>query len=104
MLTFAAQDQWFPQLNALIARVNERFSAAFDRKSILDRPSRALNPVLGINCAGEVRIAEHEDYDKWSIEILVKFRSNEPLQLLTGQRQSGGVRTSFFSYLAGSNL
>lgn len=25
------QDQWLPQLNALINRVNERFSAAFDR-------------------------------------------------------------------------
>lgn len=50
-----------------------------------------LTLLLGIQCAGEVRLAEHEDYAKWSIEILVKFRSNEPLQLLTGQRQSGGV-------------
>jgi chromosome segregation ATPase len=58
--------------------VNSRFSAAFDR----------------IHCAGEVRIAENEeDYAKWCIEILVKFRSNEPLQLLTGQRQSGGERS-----------
>lgn len=58
--------------------MNKRFSAAFDR----------------IHCAGEVRIAENEDdYSKWCIEILVKFRSNEPLQLLTGQRQSGGERS-----------
>ena len=58
--------------------MNTRFSAAFDR----------------IHCAGEVRIAENEeDYAKWCIEILVKFRSNEPLQLLTGQRQSGGERS-----------
>lgn len=46
---------------------------------------------LGIGCAGEIRINEHEDYEKWAIDILVKFRDSEKLQLLTGQRQSGGV-------------
>lgn len=45
----------------------------------------------GIGCAGEIRISENEDYDKWAIDILVKFRDEEKLQLLTGQRQSGGV-------------
>ncbi len=50
-----------------------------------------LRCVLGIGCAGEIRISEHEDYEKWAIDILVKFRSTEKLQLLTGQRQSGGV-------------
>ena len=49
--------------------------------------------MLGIGCAGEIRISEHEDYDKWAIDILVKFRDSEKLQLLTGQRQSGGVST-----------
>jgi hypothetical protein len=51
----------------------------------------------GIGCAGEIRISEHEDYEKWAIDILVKFRDNEKLQLLTAHRQSGGVRclTSF---------
>ena len=29
--------------------------------------------------------------DKWAIDILVKFRDTEKLQLLTAQRQSGGV-------------
>lgn len=48
----------------------------------------------GIGCAGEIRISEHDDYDKWAIDILVKFRDSEKLQLLTGQRQSGGVRHS----------
>lgn len=46
---------------------------------------------IGIGCAGEIRIREHEDYEQWAIDILVKFRDAEPLQLLTGQRQSGGV-------------
>lgn len=50
-----------------------------------------LRCVLGIGCAGEIRVSEHEDYEKWAIDILVKFRSTEKLQLLTGQRQSGGV-------------
>lgn len=46
---------------------------------------------IGIGCAGEIHIRENEDYDKWAIDILVKFRDDEKLQLLTGQRQSGGV-------------
>lgn len=46
---------------------------------------------LGFGCAGEIRISEHEEYEKWAIDILVKFRDTEKLQLLTAQRQSGGV-------------
>ena len=46
----------------------------------------------GIDCAGEVRVAQHDDFDKWAIEIYVKFRDEERLQLLTSERQSGGVR------------
>ena len=45
-----------------------------------------------IGCVGEVQLGEDEDYEKWCINILVKFRSAERLQLLTGHRQSGGVR------------
>ncbi|KAI9318383.1 hypothetical protein BX666DRAFT_1876613 [Dichotomocladium elegans] len=48
--------------------------------------------VLEIGCAGEVCVSQSEDFDKWGIEIRVKFRDNEKLQLLTGQRQSGGER------------
>jgi hypothetical protein len=44
-----------------------------------------------MGCMGEVRVSEHDDYDKWGIDILVSFRDNEEMQLLTGQRQSGGV-------------
>jgi chromosome segregation ATPase len=39
-----------------------------------------------------VNISEHEDFEQWGIDILVKFRETEQLQLLTGQRQSGGER------------
>lgn len=54
-------------------------------------PARTDRLYSGIGCAGEVRISKHEDFDKWAIDILVKFREKEKLQLLTGQRQSGGV-------------
>ena len=58
----------------------------------------------GISCAGEIRISEHEDYEKWAIDILVKFRDNEKLQLLTAHRQSGGVRQFRFPHLPISGL
>ncbi|EGO27756.1 hypothetical protein SERLADRAFT_354935 [Serpula lacrymans var. lacrymans S7.9] len=72
-----ARDNWQPALERLVASIGKKFSAAFDR----------------IGCAGEIRINPHEDYDKWAIDILVKFRDREKLQLLTGQRQSGGERS-----------
>ncbi|KAJ3719185.1 hypothetical protein C8R42DRAFT_628654 [Lentinula raphanica] len=70
-------NQWKPALEKLVGSIGQKFSAAFDR----------------IGCAGEIRISENEDYDKWAIDILVKFRDEEKLQLLTGQRQSGGERS-----------
>ncbi|KAG2013002.1 chromosome structural maintenance protein smc5 [Coprinopsis cinerea AmutBmut pab1-1] len=73
----ATRDKWQPALEKLVASIGERFSAAFDR----------------IGCAGEIRIREEEDYDKWAIEIYVKFRDTEKLQLLTSHRQSGGERS-----------
>ena len=45
----------------------------------------------GIGCAGEVRLNEQQDFKEWGIDVLVKFRDHEKLQVLTGQRQSGGV-------------
>ncbi|KAJ7183001.1 hypothetical protein C8R43DRAFT_1145589 [Mycena crocata] len=72
-----ARDNWEPALQALVASVGKKFSAAFDR----------------IGCAGEIRVREEEAYENWAIDILVKFRDTEKLQLLTGQRQSGGERS-----------
>ncbi|KAJ7594061.1 P-loop containing nucleoside triphosphate hydrolase protein [Mycena floridula] len=72
-----ARDNWQPALEKLVKSIGTKFSAAFD----------------GIGCAGEIRISENEDYEKWAIDILVKFRDDEKLQLLTGQRQSGGERS-----------
>ncbi|KAI8647313.1 hypothetical protein BD408DRAFT_171311 [Parasitella parasitica] len=71
------KSQWAPLIKELVSRIDEKFSAAFQR----------------INCAGAIQLEESEDFDKWGINILVKFRDSEKLQLLTGQRQSGGERS-----------
>ncbi len=52
------RERWTTQLDVLITAVSRSFSDAFET----------------IGCCGEVRIAQHEDYDKWGIDILVKFR------------------------------
>lgn len=76
--------QWYTALTALVQNVSERFARAFQ----------------AVGNAGQVRIAENPDYDLWGIEILVKFRDNEQLQLLTAHRQSGGERSiSTITYL-----
>ena len=53
---------------------------------------RICRSYAGLGCAGEVRLTRDDDYEKWGIDILVKFRDTEQLKPLTGQRQSGGVR------------
>lgn len=68
---------WEPKLDDIVSRINSNFSEAFEY----------------IGCVGEVRIGKGDEFDKWRIEILVKFRDNENLQLLTAQRQSGGERS-----------
>ncbi|KAG0258653.1 Structural maintenance of chromosomes protein 5 [Actinomortierella ambigua] len=68
---------WYHSLTETIGKISEEFSKAFER----------------IGCAGEVKLSEVADYDKWGIDILVKFRDAEKLQKLTGQRQSGGERS-----------
>ena len=98
LLTVYLQDNWEPALEKLVQSIGQRFSRAFDRKFELSTIRRAIHPqsTSGIRCAGEVRVSQHEDYDKWAIDILVKFRDRENLQLLTGQRQSGGVSPFLF--------
>lgn len=46
----------------------------------------------GLDDRGEIRIREHEDYAQWAIEIMVSFRAEDKLHLLTSTHQSGGVR------------
>jgi len=49
--------------------------------------------MANIGCAGEVRIHKEEDYDKWGMQILVKFREKQPLAVLDSHHQSGGERS-----------
>lgn len=69
--------KWEPTLRHLISRVSRQFSDAFDRMGL----------------AGELRIGEDQDYEKWKLEIMVKFRNHEELAPLSAQHQSGGERT-----------
>ncbi|KAK4125010.1 SMC5-like protein [Parathielavia appendiculata] len=70
------KSQWEPRLDQLVSQINDAFSYNFEQ----------------INCAGEVEVHKDEDFEKWAIEIRVKFRENETLQRLDQHRQSGGER------------
>lgn len=50
--------QWEPRLDELVRRINDAFSYNFEQ----------------ISCAGEVGVHKDEDFDKWAIEIRVRFR------------------------------
>ncbi|KAH8827579.1 hypothetical protein DL96DRAFT_1599512 [Flagelloscypha sp. PMI_526] len=76
-----AKDNWQPALQTLIKNIGARFSKTFDSK----HPNH--------DAAGEIHLQEDEDFEKWAINIMVKFRGNERLQTLTAQRQSGGERS-----------
>jgi len=68
---------WLAPLRTLIESINSTFKGYFAQ----------------INCAGEVRLVENEDFDKYAIEILVKFRDNQQLTPLNAHTQSGGERS-----------
>ncbi|KAI9296882.1 P-loop containing nucleoside triphosphate hydrolase protein [Neoconidiobolus thromboides FSU 785] len=71
------RETWIPKIEELVAKISEKFSIAFEN----------------IGCSGEVALKKGEEYDKWGIDIMVKFRANEKLQALTGFRQSGGEKS-----------
>ena len=48
------QEAWLPALAEIISKITASFSRSF----------------CHIGCAGEVRLGEHDDYDKFSIQIL----------------------------------
>ncbi|TKY84500.1 hypothetical protein EX895_006401 [Sporisorium graminicola] len=69
--------KWEPTLRKVIGEVSKQFSKAFDDMGL----------------AGELRIVEDADFEKWKLEIMVKFRNAEELAPLSAQHQSGGERT-----------
>jgi chromosome segregation ATPase len=53
------REQWEPQLDALVRKISDDFAHNFQQ----------------IGCAGEVTVhKDEEDFDKWSIQISVRFR------------------------------
>lgn len=82
------RENWEPKLDALISKISDAFSDSFRR----------------IGCAGQVSLDKVEDepgpngepggsdFEKWAIQIHVKFREHESLSLLDSHRQSGGER------------
>jgi len=74
--TKEVKTKWEPALDKVVEKISTAFSESFEK----------------IGCAGEVKVNKTEDFDKWEIQILVKFRESEKLQILTNQRQSGGER------------
>ncbi|KAM0792881.1 hypothetical protein ACM66B_002643 [Microbotryomycetes sp. NB124-2] len=72
----STRDRWLPRLRSLVNKIGEKFKGAFDRLGVLS----------------DIQLDEVPEYSKWGIKILVSFRDNEPLQVLTAQRQSGGER------------
>jgi len=68
---------FIPKIRKVIEGLDKKFSEAFEK----------------IGCVGEIKLDENEEYKKWGLDIYVKFRDTEDLQLLTGTRQSGGERS-----------
>ena len=78
--------KWEPRLDDLVSQINNAFAYNFEQ----------------IECSGEVGVHKDPDFEQWAMDILVKFRENEPLQRLTASRQSGGERavTTIFYLMA----
>lgn len=70
---------WLPPLENLLRDIDKSFGDMFAK----------------LGCAGEIKLekaGDDEDYDKYGISILVRFRESEQLQQLTRHTQSGGER------------
>ncbi|CAO1598916.1 Structural maintenance of chromosomes protein 5 [Xanthoria calcicola] len=70
------RERWEPELDRLVGLISKSFGENMKE----------------IGCAGEVGVSKEDDFENWSIKILVKFRETEPLTALDSHRQSGGER------------
>jgi chromosome segregation ATPase len=52
------REQWEPQLDALVAKISDGFSNNFEK----------------IGCAGQVCVYKDEEFEKWAIQVMVRFR------------------------------
>lgn len=71
-------NKWYPKIAGIIETINQNFGRF----------------MVTIGCAGEVEIikSDERDYEKYGIEIRVKYRNTEQLQPLDRFIQSGGER------------
>eukprot|EP00741_Cyanophora_paradoxa_P006181 tig00000984_g5993.t1 len=69
---------WLPRVRQLVKAIHSRFERRFRM----------------LKCVGEVQLHEEgEEFDKFGIRILTKFRDDEALSRLDAMRQSGGERS-----------
>ncbi|EGG17708.1 structural maintenance of chromosome protein [Cavenderia fasciculata] len=73
--------EWLEPVNEFITEINLRFTKYFEN----------------IGCQGEIILAfdekDPEDFERYAIEIRVKFREEEQLKALNAHQQSGGERS-----------
>lgn len=74
----ALHNKWFPRIQHIVKSINQNFGAFMNT----------------MDCAGEVELIHptDRDYDKYGIEIRVKYRATEKLRALDRFVQSGGER------------
>jgi len=74
------KERWLTPLRELVSRINEKYGEFFRM----------------MGCAGEVALSPEQgenDFDKYGIQIKVKFRAKDSLHVLTPFHQSGGERS-----------
>ena len=71
------REKWYGPVTTIVDQINGKFRSFFAR----------------LKCAGEVILSEHEDYDKWGIDIRVQFRNSDDMKRLTSSYQSGGEKS-----------
>ncbi|CCG84322.1 protein of unknown function [Taphrina deformans PYCC 5710] len=90
--TVANKDQVLQELKDDIdSRRSEFESRLEEMRSKIDKSFGEA--FRSIDCLGEIRIGKPEDFAAWTLEIWVQFRDTDSLQMLTGERQSGGERS-----------
>lgn len=70
--------KWFPRIQTIVRSINQNFGEF----------------MRSMDCAGEIELVHpnEREYDKYGIEIRVKYRANEKLRALDRFVQSGGER------------
>lgn len=74
----ALHKKWFPSIQKIVRSINQNFGEF----------------MRSMDCAGEIELVfpNDRDYDKYGIEIRVKYRAQEKLRALDRFVQSGGER------------